>query len=140
MIVCSIYCFYNPTGSHRPNVLFNVLWSPRSSVSQPQVQLAAMQFPTIDHPGRDVVFRFGHAMVKFFVRPFTEFCNKIEDKPIGIGGREGRSRLLRGGFVEVAIRSCLYEVVSLLRGFHFFESAFTRLLPRLLEVASSRLP
>ena len=113
---------------------------PRSSVSQPQVQLAAMQSPTIDRPGRDVVFRFGHAMVKFFVQPFTEFRNKIEDKTIELGA----VGVLQGCFEEASSR-LQFEVAStrfmlLLRGFRFFESAFTSLLPRLLEVASSRLP
>lgn len=135
MIVCSIYCFYNPTGSHRPNVLFNVLWSPRSTVSQPQVQLAAMQSPTIDHPGRDVVFRFGHAMVKFFVQPFTEFRNKIEDKTIELGA----VGVLQGCFEEASSR-LQFEVAST-RFFRFFGASTSLSLPlRGCFLVSSKLP
>ena len=108
---------------------------PRSSVSQPQVQIAAMHFATIDHRGRDVVFRFGHAMVKFFVRPFTEFCNKIEDKTIELGA----VGVLQGCFEEASSR-LQFEVAST-RCFCFFGAFASLSLPlRGCFLVSSKLP
>ncbi len=59
-----------------------------------------MHVPTIDHLGRDVVFRFRHAMVKFFVWPFTEYLNKIEDKTIDFAA----VGVLQGCFEEASAR------------------------------------
>ena len=74
-------------------------------------------------------------MVKFFVQPFTEFRNKIEDKTIELGAVGA----LQGCFEEASSR--LQFEVSSTRFFRFFGASTSLSLPlRGCFLVSSKLP